>query len=396
MVDQLWILLSSLFVLTLVFGLSFLYGGISRANHSISSMLQPILIIPVLTFFWYLGGFNLVFSSNNSAFIGEFRPILSSIAQTATINGLPLSLFSFFQLMFALVACSVVVGSNLERSSFKFNIIFSVFWLLLVYCPVARWVWSDNGWLKQLGSLDYAGGLVVHITSGFTGLLLANLVGRRLEYFKLRKKHSNALALLGLFFIWIGWFGFNGGSALTFGNVAIISIVATFIASCSSLFIWLAVDMIHTPHKFSISSYSLGVVSGLVAITPCAAYVSFSSAIIIGLIAGFSCNYCTRIMHKVFKVDDSTEVFSTHGFGGVIGAVLTGVFAEASLVGTGIDLNHLLYANLISSLVVGVYTLTVTLLIFKLLSIFVSPRVLAKVEHEGLDLVEHGEKITNF
>lgn len=395
MINQLWVLISSFLVLSLVFGISFLYGGLSRVNHSISSMLQPLIIIPVISIIWYFGAFNLIFSTNSSPYLGQFTPILSLFKSNAELSGLSLPLFSFFQLMFALVACSVILGATLERTSYKFNILFCCFWLIAVYCPVARWIWSHNGWLKQLGSVDFAGGLVVHISSGFTGLLLSNLVGRRLEYFKLRKKFNNALALIGLFLIWIGWFGFNGGSTYSFGLTAQMAVILTFLSSCASLISWLCIDLFHTPHKFSVTSYSLGVVSGLVAITPCAAYVSPTAAILIGLFAGVFCNYCARVMHKVFKVDDSTEVFSTHGFGGFLGAILTGVFAESSLLESGVKLDSILYANFISAIVVIVYSLIISLLIFKFLSLFCSPRVSDLLESEGLDLLDHGERVIN-
>lgn len=390
MENYLWLIISILLVFTMPFGLALFYGGAVRFKNSISAMSQVALIFPIITILWFLIGHHLIFGQSVKGFFGMFESLdhhLLFLSITDTTFNVPTLMFSLFQLLFAIIAVVIIMGAYLERTSLKFSLLFLSFWFLLVYCPVAHWVWSDHGWLKELGAVDFAGGIVVHITTGITALLLAILIGRRQDYFKLRKHYNNGFIFLGTFLIWFGWFGFNGGSTLLFDQSSMNALLSTLLAGCSGILAWVAIECLHTPHKISLTGICVGLISGLVAITPGADFMSPLQSLLCGAISGVVCNYSVRLIHPVWKVDDVLDVFSSHCVGGIIGSLLTGIFHSGE---------NTLLANIQGILSVLVYTLLVSFLIYKVLNYLVKARVQPLVEEKGLDIQEHGEEVINL
>ena len=330
-------------------------------------MIFPYLILPVLLLFWI-------------SFIGR------TIFDPSFNYKVNYEVFLIFQFLFAFISVILMWGSVLERVRYRFLFFFSSTWLCLVYMPVAFHVLSPNGFIAKLGVYDFAGGFTVHLTSGLSALVLANCIGRRLDYFQLKNKFNQTLIFLGTILIWIGWFGFNGGSSLLLNDEGINAVIATFIAPIVSLGAWCLIDFLYTPHKISLVSLSIAIVSGLVAITPGAGSMSVVQSIIIGLAAGTTCNFSHRLMHKVFKVDDVLDVFSSHAVGGIVGSLLAGYFISSSVF----------YANLKACFIITIYTLVVSYSLIKLIGIFCKARVSVQDEQEGLDIKYHAESVINL
>jgi Amt family ammonium transporter len=368
-------------------GMAFFYGGLVRSEHSVSTMLKNYIVFGPCALMWLFVGNSLVFSGDNWGLIGnvDFFDI-----ESLTLKD---SIFSLYQMMFSLLSVAIISGGIVERIRFKFWVMFGVAWSFFIYYPIAHWIWGDNGWIYNLGGRDFAGGLVVHISTGFTALVFAKKIGRRKDFFKLKKSYNIGLVFLGTAILWVGWIGFNAGSALAFDKVAIIAIINSFISVFAGITTWLIIDTNFTPHRVSAKGICISVICSLVGITPAAGYIPFWGALVIGSVTCVLCNFGIRYFHSIFKIDDTCEVFVTHGLGGIVGAVLTGLLASNTInVNIPIE-NSVLHGNIVGSVAVAIYSMIGTSLIIRVLSKITDMRVSNVNEDLGLDLTEHGESV---
>ena len=396
--DTAWLLVSTALVMVMVPGLAFFYGGLVRGKSALNTMLMSVGALALITVQWVLFGYSLAFSSG-SRWIGGFSwRFLGGVAAGANATyaaGVPHVLFAGYQAMFAGITVAIVSGAVVERMRFLAYLGFALLWSTLVYDPLAHWVWGDGGWLKQLGALDFAGGTVVHISAGAAALVAAVMLGRRrgIEQ-RPPVPHNVPFVLLGAGILWFGWFGFNAGSALAADGVAANALVTTHVAASSALLAWLALEALRGSRPSAVGA-ATGAVVGLVAITPAAGYVTPASAMAIGALAA-AASFGALHLRARTRVDDSLDVFACHGIGGIVGALLTGVFATTSVNPAGA--NGLLYGN---SHLIGVQALAVlaTLIwagslsagILALVRLVAPLRVPVPDEIDGIDLSEHGE-----
>lgn len=399
---------SFLFICTcLVFimtpGLAFFYGGFLRKKNIISMMAMCYTSIVVVAFFWFLLGYSIAFAPD---FYGGLVGGLDFAAMNGVNAGyytvysftIPHLLFVIFQMMFAIITTAIVASPFAERGKFSTFVAFTIFWLLLVYSPIAHWVWGkgllSKGWLNSLGVLDWAGGSVVHINAGFSALAVAIVIKPREGYRKEPMEPSNIpYVLLGAALLWIGWFGFNGGSGLSANGTAVLALFNTFMSSCTAGFVWLLIGWIKTG-KASVLGLVSGVVAGLVGITPAAGFVAPWSALIIGACA--SCiSYFVLNWRAKSRIDESLDAWSIHGVSGILGAILTGVFAGIGFGVSGFITGNVgqVFLQCIDALVVMAYSFTVTFILIQILKKATGLRVKSQEEYVGLDITQHGEKI---
>lgn len=393
-----WLLMSAALVMLMTPGLAFFYGGMVSRKSVVSTLLQNYVALAVVGLVWVIAGYSLVFSEGN-AFIGGFDHLMLAGLDTSFYGdtGIPYLAFAAFQMMFAIITPALITGSFAERVDFKAWLIVMVLWILAVYVPVAHWVWGPGGWIAAKGGLDFAGGLVVHITAGFSGLVAALAFGKRSTASHGNPLNDVPMIMLGTALLWFGWFGFNAGSALTSGALASYAFMNTFIAGAAAFVTWMLVDWV-VDGKPSAVGASVGIVVGLVAITPAAGFVTISSAIIIAVTAAVVCNFIAKAVKKITHLDDSLDVFACHGVGGVIGAIMTGMFASKtvnSAIGVeGIVVSgetELFSANIIGVAAVAAYSMVITYVIIKLVNLVVKVRVSEQTEGAGLDAALHGE-----
>jgi ammonium transporter, Amt family len=389
--DTAWMLMSTALVLLMTPGLAFFYAGMVRNKNAVSTLYQNFIPLSIIGLLWVVIGFSLAFSGGNG-FIGDASKfMLAGVGQepdgTSTI---PFILFMAFQMMFAIITPALMTGAFAERVNFKAWVLILVLWSLVVYSPVAHWVWSSTGWLFAKGALDFAGGFVVHMTAGFSALVAAILFGKRADFGQAHKPYNVGMIVLGTALLWFGWFGFNAGSALGSNGLAAHAFVTTFISAAGALAAWTLVDTIKDG-KPTLVGACIGVVAGLVTVTPGAGFVTIGSAMIMGLTAGVVCNFVARIVRGTFKIDDTLDVFACHGIGGLLGAVLTGVFASKEINAAVTD--TALSANLMGAAAVAVYSMVATFVIIKVVGLFVKVRVSDADEKAGLDASQHGEQI---
>lgn len=312
-----WLLISSALVMLMTPGLALFYGGMVNPKNVVSTLLQNFMALAVIGIAWIVVGYSLAFTEGN-AFIGGFSNVMFEglINTTYGDTGIPYIAFAIFQMMFAIITPALITGAFAERVNFKAWLFIMLVWSLAVYVPVAHWVWGAGGWIAAKGGLDFAGGLVVHITAGFSGLVAALLWGKR------SSGHGDhpfdvTLIMLGAALLWFGWFGFNAGSALTSGALASYAFLNTFAAAASAFVVWVIVDWCRVGKPSAVGA-SIGIVVGLVAITPAAGFVTVSSALIIGVVAAVICNYFAVFIKKATQIDDALDVFACHGVGGVV------------------------------------------------------------------------------
>lgn len=397
--DTAWMLISTALVLLMTPGLAFFYAGMVRPKNAVSTLYQNIIALSVVGVLWVLVGYSLAFSAGNS-FIGDKSFFgLAGVGQDAVGTGtIPHILFMAFQMMFAIITPALMTGAFAERVRFRAWIIILAVWSLVVYSPVAHWVWTSGGWLAQKGALDFAGGFVVHMTAGYSALVAAIVFGKRKDFNKApHRPYDIGMIALGTALLWFGWFGFNAGSALTASGLAAHAFMTTFISAAVALLTWTLTDRI-ADGKATLVGGCIGVVAGLVAVTPAAGYVTVDSAILIGGLAGIICNVVARTVKGTFKIDDSLDVFACHGVGGTLGVIMTGLLGTTAVNSAGANglLNGgdtLLTANLTGAVAVAVYSMVVTYIILKVVNVIVPVRVTAKAEDTGLDDTQHGEKI---
>ncbi len=397
--DTAWVLVSAALVMLMTPALGLFYGGLVRQKNALSTIMHSFFILALISVQWSLFGYSLAFGPDHGGLIGGLDfALLDGVgaAPNATYAAtIPHSAFMVYQMMFAVITPALISGAFAERKRFGAYVLFSLLWATLVYDPVAHWVWADGGWIRKLGALDFAGGTVVHITSGVSALVCAQVLGRRLGYgIEPIEPHNVSMTVLGTALLWFGWFGFNAGSALGSGALAASAFVTTHIAAAAAALAWVGASWLRHG-RASVLGASAGAVAGLVGITPAAGFVNTTGALAIGAITGTVCFFVVETIMRG-RVDDSLDVFGVHGVGGIIGAVLTGVLATKAVNPAGADgalLGNmgLLKAQVIAVAAVAAYAAVVTYGLLKLVDLVVGLRVSAEDELLGLDVSQHGE-----
>jgi Amt family ammonium transporter len=394
--DTAWVLVSCALVLLMTPGLALFYGGMVNSRNVLSTFMHSFIALGVMTIQWVVIGYSLAFAPDIAGgFLGGFDHVfLMGVEHDAVRSGttLPHILFMAFQMMFAIITPALISGAIAERMRFSAYLMFIVLWGTLVYDPLCHWVWGPGGWLGARGALDFAGGTVVHLSSGAAALVAAIVVGKRKRP---SPPHNLTMTLTGAGLLWFGWFGFNAGSALSSGGVASLALVNTHIAAGAAACSWVLAERIKHGRVTALGVAS-GLVAGLVVITPAAGFVTPSSALIMGLIAGPVC-YGAVLLKNRFGYDDALDAFGVHGVGGFLGAVLTGVFAIAALTPGGAKGllegdSHLFIENVLGVVVAAIYSGVVTFVLLKIIDKVVGLRVDEEQEAEGLDTSTHGEK----
>jgi Amt family ammonium transporter len=379
-------------------GLAAFYAGLVRTKNVLSVLMQCFAICCVVSILWLLGGFGLAFGDGGGlqAFIGSFsRSLFGNELRSAVSGSVPESVFAMFQLTFAMITPALIIGGFAERMRFSAVLWFSSLWLLIVYVPICHWIWG-GGWLAKLGILDFAGGIVVHVNAGVAALVAALVLGRRQGFPTIAMPpHSMPLTVLGAGMLWVGWFGFNGGSALAANGSAGMAVLATHLGAASGALAWTFIEW-RRYGKPSVLGIVTGMVAGLGTITPASGFVGPVGAVVIGALAGLVCFFATQIIKRTLQIDDSLDVSPVHGVGGVLGSLLTGVFASASLGGVGYaDGMTLGHQVAVQALGIGATILWCggwTFAILKFTDVIVGLRVGEDQETEGLDLAQHGER----
>ena len=389
--DIAFLLVSAGLVLLMTPGVSFFYGGMVKKKNLVSTMAQSFVSMAVVSLIWLFFGFSLAFGKSIGGFIGNpgTFSFLHGVGLTPNADfaaGIPFLLFALFQLKFAIITPALVTGAFAERIHFRAYLVFILLFSLLVYAPVAHWTWHPEGFLHKWGVLDFAGGTVVHITAGMAALAAALVFRRRQE--QDLKYSSVPFILLGAALLWFGWFGFNGGSALAANEVAVQAIMNTHVASAAAMVIWMLLDF-YRNKKVSAVGACIGAIVGLVAITPAAGFVSLISSLWVGGLGAIVCFYAVHWRSKT-GIDDTLDVFPCHGMGGIVGMILTAIFAEQGglLNGGGW---HLLGAHLAGLVIVVGYSFGVSYLIYQLIRVMLPLEVSVEEEKVGLDLTQHGE-----
>src|SRR5688572_603280 len=397
--DTAWIIAATALVLFMTLpGLALFYAGLVRAKNVLSILMQCFAITGVVSLLWLAVGYSLTFSDGGAVqgVIGGLdKMFLRGVARDALSGTIPETLFFMFQMTFAIITPALVIGGFAERMRFSAVLLFSILWLLLVYVPLAHWVWG-GGWLAQLGVMDFAGGIVVHVSAGMAALVCALVLGRRRGFpHTAMTPHSLPLTVAGAGMLWVGWFGFNAGSALAANGSAGMAMLTTHMGASAGALAWMFVEW-KKYGKPSILGVVTGMVAGLGTITPASGFVGQMGGVCIGLVAGTVCFFATQLLKRKFEIDDSLDVSPVHGVGGVIGTVLTGVFAAVWLGGTGFTVQTTVAAQLgvqaLGVLSAAAWCALVTWVILKLLDVVFGLRVAEDKETEGLDLAEHGER----
>jgi len=399
--DTAWLLTSTLLVMLMTPGLALFYGGLVRGKNVVSTLMQSFFILALISVQWVLWGYSLAFGPDRAGLIGglEWFALVGVGGEpnkdyAATIPHLA---FMAFQMMFAIITPALITGAFAERKRFTAFAVFSLLWATLVYDPIAHWMWGVGGWLRALGALDFAGGTVVHISSGVSALVAALVLGPRIKSPDNGplEGHNLTITALGAALLWFGWFGFNAGSALTSGALAASAFVATNSAAAMAGLTWMIIGWKHQGRP-SLVGLCTGSVAGLVAVTPAAGYVNVAGALVIGLVAGALCYAAVHFTKKRLRVDDALDVFGVHGIGGLWGALATGIFATTAVNSAGA--NGLLAGNpmqlayqAIAAVTTFAYAGGMTWLILKLLDLTIGIRVPEREEVLGLDFTQHGE-----
>jgi ammonium transporter, Amt family len=409
--DIAWISTATALVMLMTPALGFFYAGLVRKKNLVSTLVQCLIIFAVSSLIWTFWGYSLTFGTSIGGFIGDLSLVglnnigINTISPYAT--QIPELLFFAFQLKFAAITPALIIGACAERIRFRSLLIFTVLWSTFIYSPVAHWVWNANGWLHFLGAVDFAGGIVVHVTAGFSALAAALVIGRR-KTCKIGNKDtlnengngyehkpSNIpYVILGASLLWFGWFGFNAGSALEANALSVSALVVTNLAAAAAATSWMIMDWV-TKGKPSAVGISVGAVCGLVAVTPASGYVNVTSALVIGLAAGIISNFVANWRSARTKIDDSLDVFACHGISGVWGSIATGLFATTMVN----NVNGLFYGNsgllvsqVLSVVIVAAYSFFGSYLLLRIINIFSPLRVSSEEEDEGLDISQHGEE----
>nr|WP_275656202.1 ammonium transporter [Agitococcus lubricus] len=398
--DTAWMLASTALVLLMTIpGLALFYSGMVRKKNVLSTALQSFAICALVTVVWVVIGYSLAFTPGSTPYLGgldrmfleglSFDKVEGTLSVSHVAPTIPESVLVMFQLTFAIITPALITGAFAERMRFSAIVIFMVLWSVLVYAPVAHWVWEPSGWLASMGALDFAGGTVVHINAGAAGLVCAYMLGKRLGYGKEPFFPNNLVyTLMGASLLWVGWFGFNAGSALAADGRAGMAMLVTQVAASTGALAWMFVEWVRRA-KASLLGACSGAVAGLVAITPASGFVDVQSALLIGVIAGVSCYWGATGLKRMLGADDSLDVFGIHGIGGIVGALLTGIFAQKQLSGLDVSFS----AQAIGAFATLFYSIIVSWIILTLIDWTIGLRVDAEHESVGLDLTQHGEHL---
>ena len=393
--DTAWMLTSTMLVILMtVPGLALFYGGLARAKNMLSVLMQVLVVFALIVVLWAIYGYTLTFAGGG-AFHGTFDKLFLDGVGPASLNGtIPEYVFVAFQSTFAGITCALIVGSMAERLKFAAMLLFAVVWFSFCYIPIAHMVWAESGLLFKDGALDFAGGTVVHINAGIAGLVGAYVVGKRIGYGRESlAPHSLTATMIGASLLWVGWFGFNAGSALGANPVAALAFINTLVATGAATVSWCFGEAV-TRGKASMLGAASGAVAGLVAITPAAGFVGPMGAIALGLISGLFCLWGVNGLKRLLGADDAFDVFGVHGVGGLVGALLVAVFAAPGLGGTqpaDYSIGAQFLVQLKSVAITIVWSAVVSLLAYRLIDALIGLRVSEDQEREGLDIVEHGE-----
>jgi len=395
-----WILTSTALVLFMTLpGLALFYGGLVRSRNVLSVLMQCFAIAGIASILWLVLGYSIAFSEGNGLIGGLSKAMFAGVQEETLAGDIPESLFALFQMTFAVITPALIIGGFAERMKFSAVLLFSSIWLIVVYSPITHWVWG-GGWLQEMGLLDFAGGTVVHITAGVAALVAAIVLGPRKGFpTTAMPPHNMTMTVMGAGMLWVGWFGFNGGSALAANGDAAMAMLATHISAAAGAITW----MFYEWRKFG-KPTALGTVTGIIAglgtITPASGFVGPAGALVIGIIAGAVCFNAVLVIKRVLKIDDSLDVFPVHGVGGIIGTLMAGVFASSQLglfsgqgLAEGITISDQVWIQLIGVVATGLYTAVATWIILKVVAVMIGGlRVSAEQETEGLDIASHEER----
>ncbi len=397
--DTSWILVSTALVLLMTIpGLALFYGGMVRKKNVLSTMMFSLSAAILVSLLWVIAGYSIAFSGTGAFFGDLSKAMLNGVAFDALSGTIPESLFVIFQMTFAIITVAILSGSIADRMKYSAFMVFIAVWVLVVYAPITHWVWAADGWLFKAGALDFAGGTVVHINSGVAGLVAAYMLGKRIGLGReSMAPHNLTLTVVGASLLWVGWFGFNGGSALGAGARASMAILVTQVAAAAAAFSWLVVERM-IRGKASVLGGASGAVAGLVVITPAAGFVGVGGALVMGLIGGVVCFWGITALKRLLKADDALDAFGLHAVGGIVGAILTGVFysdeiIKAANVALAPTFAGQLWVQVEGVLATMVYSGIATFVILKVIDLVIGIRVNADDERMGLDLSQHGERI---
>lgn len=394
--DTAWILVASALVMLMTPALGFFYGGLVNRKNVLSTIMHSFFTLALISVMWVLWGYTLAFGPDKGGIIGGLDFVgLRGIAPDDVLEGtgIPVMAFVGFQMMFAVITPALITGAFAERKRFKAFVVFSLAWSTLVYAPLAHWVWG-GGWLFEFGALDFAGGTVIHISSGVAAVVAARMLGPRVGFgSKSADPHDLTMTVLGAGLLWFGWFGFNAGSALAANGLAAHAFVVTNTAAAMGAMTWMTVSWIRHGRP-SVMGAAAGAIAGLVGITPAAGFVGASASIVIGFGAGVFCFFAVDLLKQVIKLDDALDVFAVHGVGGIWGALATGLFAEEAIGGT----NGLFFGNpeqlwiqFVAVAAAVAFSGIMTAVILKVIGVFIALRVPEEEEALGLDSSQHGE-----
>ncbi len=398
--DTAWMLMATALVMLMTIpGLALFYAGMVRKKNVLSTALQSFTICALVTVVWVVVGYSLAFTAGSTPYLGDlsrvfldgmtFDKVQGTVTVSHIASNIPESVWVMFQLSFAIITPALITGAFAERMRFLAIVVFMVLWSVLVYAPVAHWVWEPSGWLAAMGALDFAGGTVVHINAGAAGLVCAYMLGKRQGYGKEPFFPNNlTYTLIGASLLWVGWFGFNAGSAVAADSRAGLAMLVTQVAAATGALGWMLVEFLRRG-KSSLLGACSGAVAGLVAITPASGFVEVKAALLIGFIAGLVCYWGATGLKRLLNADDSPNVFGIHGMGGIVGALLTGVFAQKHL--SGVDASVLTQA--IGAFSTLTYSLVMSWIILTVIDWTIGLRVEAEHEKIGLDLTQHGEQV---
>lgn len=397
--DTAWILTSTALVLFMTLpGLALFYGGLVRAKNVLSVLVQCFVIACVVSVLWVIYGYSLSFGDGGSmnAWIGGLdNAFLANVTRESLSGTLPESVFVMFQMTFAIITPALIIGGFAERMKFSSMLVFSIIWVSVVYFPVCHWVWG-GGWLAEMGLLDFAGGTVVHITAGVAALVAALVLGNRNGFQTApMMPHNMTMTVTGAGMLWVGWFGFNGGSAVAANGDAGMAMLVTHVSAACGALTWAAMEWIRYGKPSALSTVT-GLVAGLGTITPASGFVGPMGALVIGISAGIVCFYCTHFIKQKLHIDDSLDVFPVHGVGGILGTLLAGIFVSAGLGGAGfadgMNMGSQLGVQLTGVVATLVFTAVVTFVILKLVDATLGLRVSDEDETQGLDITQHEER----
>lgn len=395
-----WILTSTALVLFMTLpGLSLFYAGLVRSKNVLSVLMQCFAITCVVSVLWLIGVYSMAFSEGNAFVGGASKFFMAGVTESSMSGDIPESVFAMFQLTFAIITPALIVGAFAERMKFSSMLVFSAIWLVFVYGPVTHWVWAGDGWLAKMGLLDFAGGTVVHVTAGVAALVCALVMGPRKGFPQSpMPPHNMTMTITGAGMLWVGWFGFNAGSALAADGNAGMAMMVTHMSASAGALTWMVCEWVKYGKPSALGAVT-GMVAGLGTITPASGFVGPAGGLMMGIIGGYVCFNATNIIKLKLHIDDSLDVFPVHGVGGALGTLLAAVFASASLgvfsgqgYNEGMDMLSQLGVQVTGVLATGIYTAIVTLGILKLVDAVLGLRVSNDDETEGLDINQHNER----